>query len=178
MLQWSIVYVKVNLERLPFKTARCFTFSGRNLDSRSVMIFPAVLNTQSEHILLGGQYKDSKANLAIWLLYFSSPAGGYKFKFWDPKAKLQKGGIVNFRSPAVEGPFINFLVQGSLWLYLYRWMNIPFRKRKLNYWINEAGIYVFSLPLALPCFDSSSFLYQVELHQSPSPSSSSILHTL
>lgn len=94
--------MKVNLERLPFKTARCFTFSGRNLDSRSIMIFPAVLNTQSEHILFGGQYKDSKANLAIWLLYFSSLAGGYKFKFWAPQVKLQKGVFVNIRSPAVE----------------------------------------------------------------------------
>lgn len=57
--------MKVNLERLPFKTARCFAFSGRNLDSRFVMIFPAVLNTQSERMLFGGQYKESKANLTV-----------------------------------------------------------------------------------------------------------------
>lgn len=57
--------MKVNLERLPFKTARCFAFSGRNLDSRSVMIFPAVFNAHSEHTLLGGQSEDSKANLDV-----------------------------------------------------------------------------------------------------------------
>lgn len=86
--------MKVNLERLPFKTARCFAFSGRNLDSRSVMIFPAVLNTQSERMLLGGQYKDSKANLAVWLLYISSPAEGYKFKFGASQAKLQRSSLL------------------------------------------------------------------------------------
>lgn len=87
------------------------------------MIFPAVLNTQSEHILLGGQYKDSKANLAIWLLYFSSPAGGYKFKFWDPKAKLQKGGFVNFRSPAVEGASFRKLSHARQFMIIFVPMN-------------------------------------------------------
>lgn len=96
--------MKVNLERLPFKTARCFAFSGRNLDSRSVMIFPAVLNTQSERMLLGGQCKDSKANLAVWLLYFSNPARGYKFGFWAPQAKLQKGSLLYLDLLHLEPP--------------------------------------------------------------------------
>lgn len=88
------------------------------------MIFPAVLNTQSGRMLLGGQYKDSKANLAIWLLYFSSPAGGYKFKFWAPQAKLQKESLLILDLLQLNpSPFINFLMQGSLWSYLYDHMN-------------------------------------------------------
>ena len=128
--EWGIVYVKVNLERLPFKTARCFVFSGRNLDSRSVMIFPAVLNTQSERMLLGGQYKDSKANWAVWLLYFSSPSGGYKFKFWAPQAKLQKEVFVNFRSPAVEACSFPKLSHAMQFMIIFISMNktYPFKK--------------------------------------------------
>jgi hypothetical protein len=83
--------VKVNLERLPFKTARCFTFSGRNLDSRSVMTFPAVLNTQSECTLLGGQCKDSKANLAVWLLFSPVQPGGINLNSGPPKLSFRRG---------------------------------------------------------------------------------------